>query len=452
MKTYDLIVLGGGRSTILAQKAAELGKKVAIIEKSALGGTCPNRGCVPSKLLIGHAHVARAIKESGRHFIDSTINNIDQEKIFTKTNAYVIGVEPRYDARLKEMMDIYYGEGTFVSDKMLKVNGEELTAKTILIGTGTRPRTPEHEKAWSSDDIFPLNGKIPKSISIVGSGVIACELANFFDAIDIKTTMLVRTNGFLAQEDVQIAKIFKDEFAKNMDVRLNTSIKEIVHENGMFSMQLQNKNGELSTHKSEAVLYATGRVSNADRLKLENTNIKTNKRGFIQRDKNLETSVEGVYVIGDASGEYMLQHSASHEVNKLGNYLYGEAENIPVFKYMTHAVFTDPEVASVGITEEQAKAQNIKYVAAMAPWTGSAKAMSTLLDYPRTKFLVNPKNYEILGCHMIGPESSTLIHQVLTVIHIDNDIRYLRDMMYIHPALNESFLASVREVIGKCKS
>jgi dihydrolipoamide dehydrogenase len=449
MNTFDLIVIGGGRASNLALSAGKSGKKVALIEKSSLGGTCPNRGCVPSKLLIGYAHVARAIKESSRHFISSSIQNIDLESIFQETNNYVNQVGSKYQTRLDPYVKIFKGKATFVSNNQVEVNGQILNAENIVIATGTRPKPAEHEKAWTSDDVFPLMGKIPQSITIVGSGFIACELANFFDAVGIETKLLARSNHLLSHEDAEISQIFKEEFCKNVDVSFNTSIVDIKHENDEFLMTLKTKDGKQSTHKSEALLYATGRMSNADTLGLENTSIKLDTKGFIQRDEFFETSAKGVYVVGDASGQHMLQHAASYEVNYLGKTLYVGEKQPLVFKYMPHAVFTDPEIASVGLTEEQAKKENLDYVTSTSGWLASAKVMSTRLDYQRTKFLVDPKTYKILGCHMIGPESSSMIHQVLAVMHIDNDIRHLKEMLYIHPALNEAILPAAVDIIKK---
>lgn len=354
MKTYDLIIIGAGRASNLAVTAGKNGKKVAIIEKSTLGGTCPNRGCVPSKLLIGYAHVARAIKESKRHFINATINKIDLEKIFEETNNYISKIDPRYASRFNENVEIFKGTASFVSNHIVKVNNQELTAPRIVIATGTKPIKPPHEKAWTSDDIFPLNKKIPSSITIVGSGFIACELANFFDAVGIKTKLLVRSEKVLGNEDIDISNIFKEEFSKTLDISFKTTIKDIQHDGKQFNLTLNNNESTI-THSSEALLYAIGRESNSDSLNLQNTSIQTNERGYIKRDEFFETTAKGVYVVGDASGEHMLQHAAAYEVNHLSKILLNGYDKPLTFKYMPHAVFTEPEVASVGITEQKAK-------------------------------------------------------------------------------------------------
>lgn len=452
MKTFDIIIIGAGRASNLAKNAGKAGKKVAIIEKSTFGGTCPNRGCVPSKLLIGYAHVARSIKEASRHFIDAQINNIDVEKIFEETNKHIYSVDPAYRSKFNENVTTFEGEASFVSNYVVTVNGEELTAPKIVIATGTRPNVPEHEKAWTSDDIFPLKGTIPKSITILGSGFIACELVNFFDAVGIESKLLVRSERILSNEDKDIAKIFKEEFSKNIDIAFNTTVQSVEHKENLFHMTLINKDGSTSTHKSEALLYATGRTANTDTLNLQNTDIKVNERGFIARDETFETSVKGIYVVGDASGEHMLQHAAAAEVNHLAKVLLKGSEKIHKFKYMPHAVFTHPEVASVGLTEQKAQELGIDYVASSRSWLASAKAQSLRVKYPRTKFLIDPNTYEILGCHLIGPESSTMMHQVLSIMHLDNDIRHLKEMIYIHPALSEAFLPAAVKAVADVRA
>jgi|TARA_R110002050_G_scaffold253376_1_gene391539 dihydrolipoamide dehydrogenase len=440
MKKFDLIIIGAGRASNLAVSAGKAGKKVALIEKSALGGTCPNRGCVPSKLLIGYAHVANAIKDSNRHFIDSTINKIDLEKIFQDTNEYISKVDEKYEHRFNENVEVFKGVGSFISNNVVQVNEEQLTAPKIVIATGTKPIKPEHEKAWTSNDIFPLKGKISKSLTIVGSGFIACELASFFSAVGVETTLLSRSQHILGKEDYEIQEIFKSEFSKKVNIEFDTIAKDVEYKNEQFTMTLENKDGTSKTHTSEALLYAIGRQSNTSSLKLENTSIQTTQKGYIKRDDFFETTAKGVYVVGEAAGVYMLQHAASYEVNHLGKILLEDCKEPLHFKYMPHAVFTEPEIASVGITEQEAKKQNIEYVATTTNWLASAKAMSTRLKYPVTKFITNPKTYEILGCHMIGPESSTMMHQVLAVMHINNNIKHLKEMLYIHPAMSEALL------------
>ncbi|MBO6605797.1 dihydrolipoyl dehydrogenase family protein [Psychroserpens sp.] len=448
MKKFDLIIIGGGRARNLALSAAKRGEKVAIIEKSILGGTCPNRGCIPSKLLIGHAHAVRSIQDSQRHFISSKIEYIDTEKIFETNNDFLSNVRDNSTKGLPEGVTLFEGEGVFLSDHEVQVNGTTLTADKIVVATGTRPRKALHEKAWTSDTIFPLNEGIPKSVTIVGAGFIGVELANFFDAIGVETTLLSRGSVLLNREDEDISAIFKEEFTKNVNVLFDAKISQVTHKDNAFTIDYESPEGKKS-HSSEALIEATGRIPNTDNLRLENTSITVNKRGYIKRNEFCETDVKGVYAIGDVASKYALQHIASFEVVYLSKLFYGDEKKPLEYKYVPHAVFSEPEIASIGITEQEAKAQNLDYVTTLTPWTNSAKANAMRLQYQRTKFIVNPKTYEILGCHLIGPESSSVIHQVLAVMQIDNDIRHLANMMYVHPALNEVLLLGARKIMVK---
>lgn len=446
MKTYDTIIIGGGRASSLAKKIGALGKKVALIEKSSLGGTCANRGCVPSKLLIGYADVIRNIQASGRHYISSKIENINLKEIFEDNNSFINSVDESYKSRLNENVDLYRGVGHFLSNNVVEINNEKLTSEKIIIATGSSPKKPPYEGGWTSDDIFPLK-KIPSSISIVGSGFIACELANVFDALGIKTKLLVRGDELLSNEDEDIQETFKKEFSQNIDIEFNTTVKDAKYKDDSFEIILENKDKSTKKYKSEALLYAIGRESNAKSLKLENTDIEIDDREYIKRDDFFETRAKGVYVVGDAAGEYMLQHAAAYEMNYLYKILFEDKKEPLNFKYMPHAVFTSPEIASVGLTQKQAQEKNLDFVVSKTSWKASAKAQAMKIDYPFTKFIVDKNSYEILGCHMIGPQSSTMIHQVLTVMHIDNDIRHLKEMLYIHPALSETLLPAAINTI-----
>lgn len=452
MKTYDLIVIGAGRASNLAAKAGKLGKKVAIIEKDRLGGTCANKGCVPSKLLIAYATKIRDFQKSKNHFIDAEITNIDIDKIFKETNNFIQAVEPKYRKKFNENIDVYKGKAKFSSNYIIDINGEQITSSTIVIATGSRPQKVPFEKAWTNEDIFPMLKKIPKSITIVGSGFIACELANFFDAVGIKTKQVVRGKTLLSKEDKDIREIFEKEYLKNIDVQFETVVKEAKYIDNNFELKLEDNNKNITNYKSEALFYATGRISNADTLALENTDIEVDEKGYIKNDKFFQTNVKGIYVIGDAHGKYMLQHAAAYEVNYLEKILYENEKQALNFKYMPHAVFTSPEIASVGITQEEADNLGIEYITTLTDWSASAKALALRVNYqPMTKLIVNPDTYEILGCHLVGFESSSILHQVLAIMHINNDIRHLKNMLYIHPALNEALLPAAVNTVEKIK-
>ena len=450
MKNYDLIVLGGGRASNLAVAIASTGKTVALIEKDKLGGSCPNRGCVPSKLLIGFAEVARKVQEASEHFITAETKHIDVARMIRDTNEWSDKVDARYESRHPDSLDLYRGHGAFVSDNVVEVKGENLTAETIVIATGGRARRGPYPDLpiWTSDDLFPLKGEVPKSITVVGGGFIAVELANFLDAVGVDTTVMVRDDRLLPAEDKDISAIFTEQFTQNVDTRFNTNIESASHDGTQFTLELSN--GE--SHQTEALLYAIGRELNVDNIGLENTSIKRNERGGIVRDETMQTSVAGVYALGDVATSYQLQHIATFEANYIQRRILQD-ETAPIeYGAISHAVFSNPEVAAVGMTEEQAEQSGRKFVAVTEDWTLSARALSTRLTYPRTKLIVDTDTFEVIGCHLIGPESSTMIHQVIMLMHLNNDIRELPKMIHIHPALPEALSVAARAAITKIEA
>jgi dihydrolipoamide dehydrogenase len=451
MKKFDLIVLGGGRASGLAIAAAKEGKSVALIERDRLGGTCPNTGCVPSKLLIGYAETARRVREADRHFIQASIQSIDVERIFREVGDWVQGVDPRYEVRL-DGVSLYRGHGRFVSNKVVEVNGEQLEGETIVVAVGAKPRPVPFEDVWTNESLFPLQGKVPQSITIVGGGFIACELANFFEAVGVETRLLVRGERLLPLEDAEIGEIFQQEFTKNVPTDFGTSITSLEKKKDGFEMELKKSDGSSETHSSEQVLFAIGRIPNTDNLGIENTDLILDERGFLTVDGNLRTNVEGVYAAGDVAGNYQLQHVASFDIHYLRQCLLkGETSEID-YGMVPHAVFTDPEVAAVGATEKELEEAGTPYVKVVTDWLASARAMATRLDYPRTKMLVSPKDYRILGCHLVGPEAATVIHELLPLMKVKNDVRELAETMHIHPALPELFLESAVKSIQAVRS
>ena len=454
METCDLIVIGGGRAANLAIAAGKEGWKVALAERDRLGGTCPNRGCVPSKLLIGFAEAARHVQEAGRHFIDAGYQGADLRKIFASVNEYVGGVDGRYQKRVEEAnVTLIRGEGRFIGPKQIEVSGHRLTAEKIVIATGSRPAPPPfpHLPVWTSDDLFPLEDPPPKSLIVIGGGVIATEMAAFFAALGVETSLFARKDRLLAKEDSQIEEVFQKEFGKQVRTHFHSKIKQLTHSGTSFTATFETADGEKS-FEAEHVLFAIGRIPNSDGLALEKTGITLDAKGFIPVNEHLETEVPGIHATGDINGRYMLQHAAAYEVQFLREkFLKGKTAPIDE-NPVGHAVFSHPEVAAVGRTEDELKQSGVPYVAVFEDWLASARAMALRIEYPRVKLLVSPNDYSILGCHLVGPESSTLLHQVITVMKLRNDVRELADTIYIHPALNECLLAAAVKAVSEVKA
>ena len=447
---FDLIVVGGGRAANLAIPAAKAGLKTLLIERDLLGGACPNRGCVPSKLLIGFAESARHSHESNRHFIDSELRSIDTQAIFESVNNYTAQVDGRYQERVEEAgVELVRGEGRFIGEKTITAAGREFTADRIVVATGSRPTPPPFSElpVWTSDNLFPLKEKAPASLLVIGGGFIGSEMAAFFSAIGTDTQLFTRGGKLLGREDSDIEKIFQTEFEKHVPTHCHSTLADLSWDGTKFTATFET-HGETKTFTAERVLFAIGRIPNTDMLDLPKTGLATNKGGFLPVNDHLETAVPGIFAAGDVNGRYMLQHAASFEVLYLRQ-KFLKANTDPIDeRFIAHGVFSHPEVASVGHTEEQLKAAGTPYVAVIEDWNASARAMAMRIDYPRTKLLVSPTDYSILGCHLVGPESSTMLHQVMMLMHLKNDVRELANMIHIHPALNECLLAAAVKSIA----
>lgn len=452
-ETFDLIVLGGGRASNLAIASAKEGWKVALIERDKLGGTCPNRGCVPSKLLIGFAEAARNAREASRHFINVEYKGADLRKIFNSVNEYVAGVDGRYEGRVEEAgVTLIRGEGKFTAPNEIEVEGRKLSSQKIVIATGSRPSPAPYNDlpVWTSDDLFPLKGNPPKSLLVIGGGVIGCEMAAFFAAVGVETTLFVKRKRLLDKEDEDVEKVFKEEFGKHVRTHFKTELKNLTRTNGVFSATFET-DGKEEVHQAERVLFAIGRKPNSDALDLGKAGISTDEKGFITVDEHLQTAVSGVYATGDVNGRYMLQHAAAREVQFLREKFLKENTSTIDETHVGHGVFSHPEVAAVGKTEKELKRTGIPYVSVFEDWLASARVQAMRIEYPRVKLLVSPEDHSILGCHMVGPEASTMIHQVITVMQLKNDVRELADTIYIHPAINECLLAAAVSAIRKVK-
>jgi len=275
-------------------------------------------------------------------------------------------------------------------------------------------------------------------------------MSAFFSGIGVETKLFARGAKLLGRADSDIEKTFSKEFTKEVETHLRASLTDLKYEGSRFTATFE-VNGETEIYTAERVLFAIGRRPNTPSLDLEKTGLSTNERGFLPVNEHLETSVAGIYAAGDVNGRYMLQHAASYEVHYLREKLVKGKEGAIDERTIAHAIFSHPEVASVGFTEEDLKSAGTDYVAVHQDWLASARAMASRLEYPRIKLLVSPHDYAILGCHLIGPESSTLMHQVLMLIHLKNDVREFVNMIYIHPGSNELFLSAAVAALGKVR-
>ncbi|MEX2159716.1 MAG: mycothione reductase [Dehalococcoidia bacterium] len=445
MQTFDLIVIGSGSGLEVSSDAANRGQSVAVIESGLFGGTCLNRGCIPSKMLIHSADVAETIRRAGLFGIDAELRAIDWKFIIDRAANEVDG-----DARSIEQgnrehpnITVFKGTGRFVAHKRLEVDGEQLTAETVVIAAGTRPRVPDIDGIdavtyLTSDEALRLPSQ-PRRLAIVGGGYIAAELAHFYGALGTEVTIVYRGPRLLRAEDDDIGAKFTEVYQRRFDLRLNTDVSSVRRAHESIAVQLSHRDGSGSgTIEADALLLATGRVPNSDELAVERTGVRVDEQGFIEADEYLETNVPGIWTLGDIAGRFQLKHSANLEAAYVGYNIQHPADKAAVdYHAMPHAIFASPQVGAVGLTEGEARARGLPYAVGVYEYANTAYGSSIEDKDGFVKVLVDPESEEILGCHILGTDASTLIQEVANAMRIRATARAITQSIYVHPALPE---------------
>ena len=446
-KHYDLIVFGGGNAISTAIDCGAKGMNVALVEKGPLGGTCPHRGCIPSKLLIGYADAAEHAREAQRFGFETTVRLPEPDAILRDTFDFTKKYDGILENALGTNVTLYRGQAAFAANRTLQINGTSIYADKLVLATGSRPQRPALEVPyWTSDDVFKLH-EMPKSITIVGGGYIACELGHFFQGVGVDTLLVVRRDQLLDREDNETRAVFMKGFTRRVPVTFNSKIASATHDGARFHIRIVHADGAQSERDSEALLFCIGRVPNSDNIGIENTDLKPNARGYVETDDRLRTPAQGVYAMGDIAGRYMFTHAANFESEYLAQQI-GEGRDEPIdYGPMPHAVFTSPEIAGVGATEEELKKSGTSYVAASVPFMNTTKGRAVKEEYGLCKLLVAP-DHKILGCHIVGYQASVLLHVVLPIMKWRNDIHSLVDLIYIHPSLAEVVRGAARKAAG----
>jgi len=444
MKKYDVIVIGSGGGGKITSPAARLGLKVACIEKDALGGTCLNRGCIPSKMLIHPADVAIEIKQAAKYDIEVDTNiRVNFERLVTRISKTVDNDSSRIELGYGRNPNIeYYHAGAkFVSNKVIQVGDDQITADKIFIAVGARPQIPmidglEGTPYMTSTEALRRTN-LPKSMIVIGASYIAVELGHAYGALGCDVDFLVRSR-FLRNEDVEIAGEFTRAFSKIYRTHIGAVPQRVEFQNDQFTVACQMKDGTNQQITADALLVATGVVSNADTLQLENTDIQLTEKNFVKVDDHLQTKADGVYSLGDCIGHYFFRHSVNFEGEYLFNTLFVEKSKKPIqYPPIPHAIFTHPQVAGVGKTEEELKSEGVDYVVGVNPYSKSAMGMALLSDHGFCKILIERATRKILGAHIVGAEASNMIHMLIAFMSKDGTLDDLLNMVYIHPALPE---------------
>ena len=454
MQKFDLIVIGSGSGLDVANAASQHGLRVAIIEKDRMGGTCLNNGCIPSKLLIHSADVVETIKRAKLFGIEVHGYTIEFEKIVQRVNTITDSDSDQIRNAFKDVDNpkLFANGCKFIGHKTVTIVGEDshdiLTAEKILIAAGARPRIPnikglEGTGYLTSNEALRLK-KQPRTLTIIGGGYIACELAHFFGALGTKINIIQHKNVLIPNEDEAVSQKFTEIFSKKYNVYVGYETEYVSRENGNNTFHVAAKediSGKSLELVSDQLLIAAGRIPNSDTLDLEKTGVKLGEKGYIKTDRFLETEVNGIFALGDIIGRYLFKHTANHEAQYAYHNILNPDKKIPVnYAAMPHAIFSSPQVASVGFTEQELKKARIKYQKSVYPYMNTAMGLALEDRDGFVKFLTDKTSGKILGCHIIGSEASILIHEVLVAMRVDDNdgtLDYILKTVHIHPALSE---------------
>lgn len=452
----QLAVLGGGPGGYAAAfLAADEGLEVTLIEaESRLGGTCLLRGCIPSKALL---HVAKVIDEaeelSSGWGVEFSAPSIDIDKVRARKEKVISTLSGGLQQLAKRRnVTVIRARGTFENATTLRLEGDDasipeggkLTFDSIIVASGSTPAMPPafnigSPRVMDSTGALEL-ADIPDSLLVIGGGYIGLEMGTVYAHLGSKVSVVELTSGLLPGADRDLVKPLQKRLQKTFEDRifLDTKVGSVAERGDSIEVTFEGP-AKFGVERYSRVLVSVGRRPNGLHLGLENTNAVVTDRGFIECDSQQRTAEPNIFAIGDVAGEPMLAHKATHEAKVAVEVILGQPA---VFDKVAipAVVFTDPEIAWAGLTEEQAKAEGRSYEATVYPWAASGRAQALGRTEGLTKWLVDPETSRVLGCGMVGPGAGELIGEAVLAIEMGCEVRDITESVHAHPTLSETLM------------
>ncbi|MCH6547126.1 MAG: dihydrolipoyl dehydrogenase [Gemmatimonadetes bacterium] len=458
-KTFDVIVLGGGPAGyVCAIRCSQLGLNTAVVERDKLGGVCVNVGCIPSKALLQSAYLANTIqhnaKRLGIHVGDVKLDfsaAIKHSRQVSDQNSKGVGFLMK-----KHKVTVIMGTGTLQPGKKVQVDSDTYTArKAIVIAVGTRVKgIPQigleinKTTVISSDEALFLT-EAPKTLAIVGAGAVGMEFADIFGAFGSKVTVVEMLPRALPLEDAEssetITKVFKK---RKIDILAGATVKSAKVGDNSVTLEVETA-GSAQTIEAEKVLMAAGRALNTENVGLEAVGIKLTDAGFIETDADLRTSVDGYYCIGDIARPPMLAHKGSREGTHVAEVLAGRQPSPIKYDNIPNVTYCHPEVASIGLTEDQCKERSLDYQVGRFPLTANGRARAALETDGFVKIIRDKKYGEILGAHIVASHASEMIHELVVAREHEYTVEEVDMAVHAHPTLSEAVAEAVLDSLGR---
>jgi dihydrolipoamide dehydrogenase len=452
MKSYDIIILGGGPGGYIAAiKAAQKGAKVALIEKETVGGICLNHGCIPTKTLLKNVKVLKTIKHASDFGIHIEGNiSVDWQKMLKRKNMVVKRLTVGVSGLLKKNnIDLYQGFGNVLSQNQISVNDEILSFNHLVIATGASPIIPpipglkeglNQGFVLTSRELLNID-HIPSSLLIIGGGVIGVEFATIFAQLGTKVTVIEKEHQILPMIDeditVEYRKILKKE---GIEIITSAEVITVTESKAKYV-----KDGEVKEVTIDKILLSVGMKPNLSGLEALHLEM---DRNAIKTDEYLRTSINHIYAIGDCNGKYMLAHVASTEGFIAIDHIFGSTRKMQ-YDYIPNAVYGDPEVATIGLTEKEARTKNLEYKVSIFPVMALGKALADHEKDGFIKLITNPNTHEIYGAHILSYHASDLIAEFGVTIELKGTAYHIAHTIHPHPTLSELILEVAHGSIGE---
>lgn len=459
MESYDIVIIGSGPGGYVAAiRGAQLGKKVAIVEKQHVGGVCLNFGCIPTKALLKSAQILDYINHAKNFGIDIPKYNIDIKQMVARSRSVAAKLSNGIVSLLKKnKITVFEGHGLIARDKVVQINNANKTinikANNVIIATGAGPRIlsgfePDNKQIWTSKEAMLLDS-IPKSIIVVGSGAIGVEFASFYNSIGCNVTILEACNRILPAEDEEISTFAHKIFAqKGINIHTNVKLLSQKKHKNLLMINARLEDDKEQTFEAERLLMAVGIIANTDNIGLENTKIRLDN-GHIITDQFMQTNETGIYAIGDvASSRPWLAHKASHEGIVAIEHIAGLKPHVINRNNIPACTYSNPQIASVGLTQVAAEKAGYKIRLGRFPFAANGKALAIGEDDGLIKTIFDSETGELLGAHMIGCDVTELIHGYVVAKNLESTELDLIRTIFPHPTLSEIIHESVLQAYG----
>jgi dihydrolipoamide dehydrogenase len=456
--SFDVIVLGGGPAGyVCAIRCAQLGLTAAVVEQEKLGGVCVNIGCIPTKALLHSAYIANLVKES-KDFGVAVANVTTDYGVAMKRSRRVSDQNSKGVEFLmkKNKITVVKGSGVLQPGRKVKVGSDVYEAKqAVVVATGSRVKgIPQigleiNKTTVISSDEALLMERVPASLAIIGAGAVGMEFADIFNAFGVKVTVIEALPRILPLEDAEASDTLNKSYRKRgIDVIAGAKVTKANVAKDKVTLDVE-VGGEKKQIAAAAVLMAAGRAVNTENIGLKECGIQLTDRGFIKVDKSLQTSTPGYYAIGDVAGPPMLAHKGSREGVVVAEIVAGQKPHPIKYDNVPSVTYCHPEVASIGLTEDQCKEKKLDYVAGRFPFSANGRARGTGETEGFVKILRDKKYGEILGAHIVGAHASEMIHELAVARENEYTVEEVELAIHAHPTMSEAVAEAALDSLGR---